>query len=52
VIVDDLRAFSRDPKGRPNAAAELCRDAADTIERLIGEVVELKREQRSKEGGK
>lgn len=35
MLLDDLRAFARDPKGYPDsAAAHLCSNAADMIERL------------------
>lgn len=35
MLLDDLRAFARDPKGYPDSAAgHLCTAAADEIERL------------------
>lgn len=39
MLIDDLRAFARDPKGYPDGALSvICNDAADSVERLIKEL--------------
>lgn len=38
MIVDDLRAFARDPSGYPpSAAVHLCHDAADLIQKMLND---------------